>query len=127
MIISETFKTLGDETRLRILNLIFRHELCACLIEETLGLLQPNASKHLNRLKTAGIIKCRKVSQWCFFSISDDFKNRYGKLYEFLQREWAQEGQYSDDAEKLETVMKTNDCCEKLLQKAKKRAPVARR
>lgn len=125
MDISEMFKTLGDETRLKILNLVSRHELCACLIEETLGLLQPNASKHLGRLRTAGLISCRKVSQWCFYSVSGEFKAKYAKLYEFLEGEWARDGQYGEDLDKLETLMKTNDCCEKLLNKAKKRSKVA--
>jgi ArsR family transcriptional regulator len=124
MDISETFKTLGDETRLKILNLVSRYELCACLIEEALDLLQPNASKHLRRLKTAGLINCRKVSQWCFYSISGKFKAEYAKLYEFLESEWARDGQYARDMEKLETLLKENDCCDKLLQ-SKKRAKVA--
>jgi ArsR family transcriptional regulator len=125
MDISETFKTLGDETRLRILNLLSRHELCVCIIREVLDLLQPNASKHLSRLKTAGIINCRKVSQWCFFSISETFKAEYAKLYELLQSEWARGELYIEDADRLERELMTNDCCEKLLIKAKKRARVA--
>ncbi|MGE5495814.1 MAG: ArsR/SmtB family transcription factor [Burkholderiales bacterium] len=124
MDISETFKTLGDETRLKILSLVSRHELCACLIEEALGLLQPNASKHLRRLKTAGLITCRKVSQWCFYSISSEFKAEYAKLYEFLESEWLRDAQYDKDLEKLETLLKTSDCCEKLLRR-KNRPKVA--
>ncbi len=124
MDISETFKTLGDETRLKILSLVSRHELCACIIEEALGLLQPNASKHLRRLKTAGLITCRKISQWCFYSISGEFKAEYAKLYEFLESEWSRDVQYAKDMEKLETLMKESNCCEKLLQR-KNRSEVA--
>lgn len=118
MDISETFKALGDETRLRILNLISKHEICVCIIEQTLGLLQPNVSKHLSRLKQSGIINCRKVSQWCFFSINESFKNECGKLCEFLEGEWAKGSQYIRDFEKLNYLLKTNNCCEQLLLKA---------
>lgn len=118
MDISETFKALGDETRLRILNLISRRELCACIIEETLGLLQPNASKHLSRLRQTGIIRCRKISQWCFFSINENYKKECGKLCEFLDGEWAKGSRYTSDLSKLEYLIKTNDCCQRLLQKA---------
>lgn len=120
MDISETFKALGDETRLRILNLVSKHELCVCLIEETLGLLQPNVSKHLSRLKQSGIISCRKVSQWCFFSINENYKKECGKLCEFLEGEWAKEDKYISDLKRLEHLMKTNDCCQKLLQKTQR-------
>lgn len=120
MDISETLKALGDETRLRILNLVSKHELCVCIIEETLGLLQPNVSKHLGRLKQSGIISCRKVSQWCFFSINEDYKNECGKLCEFLDEEWAKGSRYKSDLKKLDYLLKTKDCCQKLLMKAQK-------
>ncbi len=120
MDISETFKALGDVTRLRILNLVAKHELCVCIIEETLGLLQPNVSKHLSRLKQSGIISCRKVSQWCFFSVSENYKKECGKLCEFLEEEWAGGDRYIKDLKKLERLLGSNDCCQKLLQKARK-------
>ncbi len=120
MDISETFKALGDETRLRILNLVSKHELCVCIIEETLGLLQPNASKHLSRLKQSGIISCRKVSQWCFFSMNENYRSECGKLFEFLEGVWAKGSRYIKDLKKLEYLMKSSDCCERLLQRAQK-------
>lgn len=118
MELSEIFRALGDETRLRILNLISKRELCACLIEKVLGLMQPNASKHIGRLKTLGIIECRKVSQWCFFSVSGDFIQKYGAFYSFLQEEWNKGRKYIEDAAKLEYLISTNDCCRELLEKS---------
>jgi ArsR family transcriptional regulator len=120
MDISEMFKALGDETRLRILNLVSKHELCVCIIEETLGLMQPNVSKHLSRLKHSGIISCRKISQWCFFRVNEKYKNECGKLCEYLEEEWAKGNPYARDLRKLEYLLKTNDCCQELLQKAKR-------
>jgi ArsR family transcriptional regulator len=119
MDVSETLKALGDETRLRILNLLSGRELCVCLIKEALGLLQPNVSKHLSRLKSSGIIRCRKISQWCFFRINDVFINECKELCEFLQGEWATERIYIEDIKRLEYLMATNDCCEQLLQKVR--------
>lgn len=119
MDLSEIFRALSDETRLRILNLISRREICACLIEEVLGLMQPNASKHLARLKALGVIECRKISQWCFFSVSEDFKRKYGALYDFLQHEWNNGAQYIQDTSKLQYLIATNDCCRELLEKSR--------
>lgn len=124
MDVSETFKTLGDETRLRILNLVCGRELCVCLIKEVLNLQQPNVSKHLGRLKAAGIISCRKISQWCFFRISDTFKAECGALCEFMRTIWSSEKIYLEDTRRLECLMETNDCCEELIRKAS-RAGVA--
>jgi ArsR family transcriptional regulator, arsenate/arsenite/antimonite-responsive transcriptional repressor len=65
-------KALADENRIRILNLLRNDELCVCDIEDVLGIKQSNASRHLNRLKIAGIIVSEKKSQWVYFRLKDD-------------------------------------------------------
>lgn len=127
MDVSETFKALGDETRLRILNLLWGRELCVCIIKEVLELLQPNVSKHLGKLKSSGIISCRKISQWCFFRISDGFKKECVKLCEYLENVWASGKVFAQDTKKLEYLIKTNDCCEELIRKANRAIAAARR
>ena len=67
MYVSEIFKTLGDETRLRILNLLSRHELCVCMIEEVLKLSQPNASKHFEQASLYGDNMLQKDSTMVLF------------------------------------------------------------
>jgi ArsR family transcriptional regulator len=118
MYLSSLLKVLADETRLRILNLLAKREVCVCLIEETLGIPQPNVSKHLIRLRRAGIITCRRVYQWCFYSISDSFKNDYGELLKFFMDQWAHTVVCIEDMRKLEYLLETNDCCKKILEQA---------
>ena len=65
-------KALADENRLRILNLLRNGELCVCDIEAVLGIKQSNASRHLNRLKTAEIIVSEKKSQWVYYRLKDE-------------------------------------------------------
>ena len=65
-------KALADENRIRILNLLRNDELCVCDIEAVLGIKQSNASRHLNRLKVAGIIDSEKKSQWVYYRLKDD-------------------------------------------------------
>jgi ArsR family transcriptional regulator len=59
----EIFKALGDENRIRILNLLIRQELCVCEIETVLDMTQSNASRHLNKLKRWGVITCERNQQ----------------------------------------------------------------
>ncbi len=117
MHISEIFKALGDKTRLRILNLLSKRELCVCQIHEIISMSQPNASKHLNRLRYAGIIVCRKVSQWCFYSINEKFIKNSPILYEYLVEQWAVNKQFIDDKKRLDELLEKYDCCAKLLNK----------
>jgi ArsR family transcriptional regulator len=115
MDLSDVFKSLGDPNRLRILSLIATKELCVCMIAEVLGVSQPSVSKHLNRLKYSNIIKCRKISQWCFYSLSDIFRSRCDKLLDFLSNEWEGSEQYQKDLSKLDYLQKTYSCCQQLL------------
>jgi ArsR family transcriptional regulator len=65
------FKALADETRLRILGLLERREMCVCEIMVALGLTQPTASHHLGILETAGLVKDRKDGKWVFYGLRD--------------------------------------------------------
>jgi ArsR family transcriptional regulator len=65
------FKALADENIIRILNLLRNGELCGCDIEAVLGIKQSNASRHLNKLKIAGIIHPEKMSQWIYYRLND--------------------------------------------------------
>lgn len=68
----DVLKALSDETRLRILNLLYVKELCVCDITETLQITQTKASRHLIYLKNAGLVTDRKQAQWVYYSISRD-------------------------------------------------------
>src|SRR5512143_1262072 len=65
------FKALSDETRLRIIKLLERGELCVCDITAALDMIQPNVSFHLSTLKEAGLIKDRKQGKWIHYSINE--------------------------------------------------------
>jgi len=66
------FRSLADEARLRMLNLLFESgELCVCDIESTLGFTQTKVSRHAGYLKRAGLIKDRKVGRWVLYSIAE--------------------------------------------------------
>lgn len=68
MKIAEVLKVLADETRLRMLNLLVEAgDLCGCELEALLGLSQSNASRHLTRLRQAGLIEAEKRGQWVHF------------------------------------------------------------
>jgi ArsR family transcriptional regulator len=63
-------KALGDETRLRILKLLLRKELCVCELEAALNLPQSKVSRHLTVLRSAGLVEDRREGTWIFYSFS---------------------------------------------------------
>ena len=63
------FQALGDNTRLRILNLIGDQEICVCYFVEILGGPQPKISRHLAYLRSAGIVAARREGKWMHYRI----------------------------------------------------------
>ncbi|HUV30572.1 MAG TPA: metalloregulator ArsR/SmtB family transcription factor [Acidobacteriota bacterium] len=61
------FRALGDESRLRAVLVLRRHELCVCQIVELLGLAPSTVSKHLAILREAGLIEARKMGRWVHY------------------------------------------------------------
>lgn len=82
--LTEIFKALSDETRLRILSLILGGEMCVCEIEQCLGLTQSNASRHLTALKNAGILTSTKHAQWAYYKLNEDFCEKHKELCAYL-------------------------------------------
>jgi ArsR family transcriptional regulator len=109
------FRALGDETRLCILGLLPQKRLCVCQIAQALGISQPNASKHLSRLRSAGIIGCKKISQWCFYTVSETFKQNYSALWTFLRGVFAADPKYAANLKKLQAVIDSCVCCQQIL------------
>ena len=68
----DVLKSLSDETRLRILNLLYDRELCVCDVMDTLQISQAKASRHLIYLKNAGLVKDRKHAQWAYYALTRD-------------------------------------------------------
>jgi len=110
--LAEVLRVLADGTRLRIVNLLLRGELCVCEIEVLLDINQSNASRHLSRLKNAGIIKGEKQAQWVHYCLDERFKADNPELYSYLQEQLGRTAQCSGDIEKLERYKNSGFTCE---------------
>jgi ArsR family transcriptional regulator, arsenate/arsenite/antimonite-responsive transcriptional repressor len=63
------FRALGDETRLRILDLLTEGERCVCDLQSDLQLGQSLLSFHLRVLREAGLVSDRRAGRWAFYSL----------------------------------------------------------
>ena len=63
------FQALGDNTRLRLLNLMGDQEICVCYFVEILAQGQPKISRHLAYLRRAGIVEARREGKWMHYRI----------------------------------------------------------
>jgi len=66
----QLFKAFGDETRLRILNLLAQRDCCVCEFQQLLRVPQPKISRHLAYLRRSGLVETRKCGRWVMYSLA---------------------------------------------------------
>lgn len=71
---AELFRALADPARVRIVNLLATsgEAVCACTLNEPLGLAQPTVSHHLKKLVEVGLIEREQRGKWAYFSLKRD-------------------------------------------------------
>ncbi|SHH30445.1 regulatory protein, arsR family [Thermosyntropha lipolytica DSM 11003] len=87
MEIVQVLRTLGDKSRLRIVNILREGHLSVGEIEHILELTQSNVSKHLSKLKAAGIINQERRAQWIYYGLNNAIMDKYPLLRELLEKE----------------------------------------
>jgi len=66
------FKVLGNDTRLRIVDLLTIAEMCVCDIAVVLDMTQSSISHQLSKLKKDGIVLSRRDGSTIYYSLKDD-------------------------------------------------------
>jgi len=70
--LTDTFKVLGDRTRLKIMTALSREELCVCDIANLLGISESAISHQLRFLKTMRLVKYRKSGKMVYYALDDE-------------------------------------------------------
>ena len=68
---ADTFKVLGDVTRVRILDALSRDEVAVCDLAELLGVTQSAVSHQLRLLRHARLVKSRRDGQHIYYTLDD--------------------------------------------------------
>ena len=99
------FKSLEDETRLRIMSLLLdAGELCVCDLITVLQLPQSTVSRHLAILKNAGWLKDRRAGIWIHYSIAQDLNSEQRIVIDALRNILEQDQTAGVDRERLGTL-----------------------
>lgn len=70
--LAETFKILGDPTRLKIAFALSKEELCVCDIANLLGVSQSAVSHSLRTLRQMKLVRFRKEGKIAYYTLDDD-------------------------------------------------------
>ena len=104
----EIFKGLADPTRLRIMALLLERELCVCDLMSVLRLPQSTVSRHMTRLKSAGLVSDRREGKWVHYRLEPT--PLVLDLRRLLQQHLATDGQFKKDAASLQRYARTKPC-----------------
>ena len=69
--LAETFRALGDPTRVRILDALSRAELCVCDIATLLSLTESAVSHQLRLLRSLRLVRSRREGRMVFYALDD--------------------------------------------------------
>jgi len=98
---TQIFKSFSDESRTRILNLLFHcNELTISDLVTILNFTQTKTSRHMAFLKNAGVVSSRNHDQWVFYRVREEAYNMVNQIMGFLDKDSA----LQDDLMTFETL-----------------------
>jgi ArsR family transcriptional regulator len=100
------FQALGDNTRLRLLNLMGDQEICVCYFVEILDQPQPKISRHLAYLRNAGVVRTRRDGKWMHYRIAMPASEGAAKVLRQILQWFKEEKTMQTDRARL-----TKACC----------------
>ena len=71
-LLADTFRLLGDPTRVRIVFALSKEELCVCDIANLLGVSQSAVSHSLRTLRQMKLVRFRRVGKIAYYTLDDD-------------------------------------------------------
>lgn len=84
----QVFKALGDESRIRILNLIYKNaEMCISDIEQVLDFTQTKTSRHLSYLKHSGLVAFKRIDNWVYYYLRDETADLLHTIFNYLEKD----------------------------------------
>lgn len=100
------FRAFSDRTRLRILHLLLKGEMCVCDIVSITRVPQPTASRHLAYLRRAGLVQARKEGLWMHYKLAPAKFSFHRSLVKCLRECFRDVPELARDAKRTESV-----CC----------------
>ena len=67
---SKVYQAMSDPTRLKIMALLSKQQLCVCLMKEVIPIPDPKLSYHISILKDAGLIEGEQEGNWIIYRLT---------------------------------------------------------
>ncbi len=85
---TQLMKALGDEARLRVLNLLInKGAMTISDLEHILDFSQTKTSRHITYLKNSGMLSSVKLDQWVIYFIKDEVYDVISQFIDFIEKD----------------------------------------
>src|ERR1700689_1851643 len=101
------FRAFSDRTRLRILHILLKGEMCVCDIVSITRVPQPRASRHLAYLLRAGLMVKRKQGLWADYRLTSAASPFHRSLIKCLKECFRDVPELAGDAKRASRA-----CCQ---------------
>lgn len=106
MELNELFKTLSDESRIRLLLLLQDNELTVAELSEVCQMPQPRVSTHLGQLRNNELVLSRKQGVFAYYRMNTaTFERYYPQFLSLLTEHYQNNAMVSQDAKRLKQVL----------------------
>ena len=103
---TQLMKALGDEARVRVLNLLInKGPMTISDLEHILDFSQTKTSRHVTYLKHSGMLSFQKLDQWVIYLIKDEVYDVISQFIEFVEKDH----QLEQDIETYETLLNNRE------------------
>lgn len=117
-------QALADETRWRIVHLVFNQALCVCELADVLKLPQSTLSSQLKVIQRADLLECERRGKWMFYRVKAELKPLLRTLFKHFETGGKNDPVLVRDARNTEVRLDQREkrCCPGPTTPAKRRA-----
>jgi len=110
---TQIMKALGDEARLRLLNLLIKKgPMTISDLEHILEFTQTKTSRHITYLKNSGMLISQKIDQWVVYTIKDEVYEMIKQFVGFVEKDI----QLKEDLEVYSTLFNNRELAQNKIQ-----------
>ena len=106
-------QALADETRWRIVQLLFDEPMCVCELADILQMPQSSVSSHLQVIKKGGLLDSERCEKWIYYRVAPRYRHLLRHLAEFFDLSPAGNTTLKADARRAVKRLAARDsgCC----------------
>ncbi len=104
---------LADETRWRILQLVFNEPMCVCELADILDMPQSSVSSHVQVIKKSGLLDSERCEKWIYYRVAPSHRHLLMTMSEFFEVSPASNAVLKADAARAAERMaaRGGSCC----------------